>query len=194
MRRIGKSAMEPLQGCARLPPELVQARFVHEHDVGRCDDITEAPAQFPEVSRSHGFDGHRVIRALASQHAFMPRLRGRMDRDDRERLAERLSEHLQLCSAAQPFDDNALSVNPRQGALRPDSESMRLSLGVGHPSDRGVGDRKAPALGLFPNDIAHSNDGKAEILRNGEDLLLAASGHARDADDPHGVRGIGGLT
>src|SRR3989449_11660387 len=117
----------------------------------------------------------------------MPLLRGRMDRDDHERLAERLSELLQLCPAAQPFDDNALSVNPRQGALRPDSESMRLSLGVGHPSDRGVGDRKASTLGFLAHYVAHPDDREAEVLRGDEDFFLAAARHAGDAD-PHHAR------
>ena len=186
--------MERLQGHARLPAEFVQRRFVDEHDVGRRDDLAEPPAQFAEVSRSNCLDGDGVVHALSSQHPLVPGLRGCVDREDHERLSEGLAKHIELRPSAQSVYDDSVPVDSRQRSFGPDSESVGFSLGGGHPADRAIGDGKAPTLGFFPNDIAHANDGKAEILRHGEDLLLAASGHARDADDSHGVRGKGGFT
>jgi len=81
-----------------------------------------------------------------------------MDRDDHERFSERLSKDIELRPAAQAIDDHAISVDSLQRALRPDSETVGLTLGLGHPADRGVGDREASALGLFSDDIAHPND------------------------------------
>src|SRR6266581_7991464 len=124
MRRIGSSAMELLQGCARLPPELFEARFVHEHDVRRRDDVAEPPAQLAKVPRSNRFDRHRIVQSLASQHALVPRLRGRMDCDDQELLAERLPKHLEFRPTPQAFDDDAISVDSWQRTLRPDAKSV----------------------------------------------------------------------
>src|SRR2546428_6942837 len=117
-----------------------------------------------------------------------------MDREDHKRFPEGLSKPVELGPAAQSVHDDSVSMDSRQRPFRPDSESVRLPLRSGHPADRRIGDREASTLGLFPNDIAHSDNRKAEIRRNGEDLLLAASGHARDADYPHRVRGNGGFT
>src|SRR5438552_9389475 len=180
--------MDPPQGRTRLLAELVQARFVDKHDVGRGDDIAEAPAQLPKIPRSNGLDRHRIIQALPSQQALVSRPRRSMDRDDHEGLSERLSEHLELRPAAEAVDHDAVSVDSRQRALRPDSESVSLPLRLGHAPDRGIGDREASTLGFFPNDSTHPNDGEAEVLCDDEDFLLPASRHSSDADDLHAAR------
>src|SRR3989449_7507796 len=149
MRRIGSSAMEPLQGCSSLPPERRKPRFVHEHDAGGRDDVAKPPAQRAEVPRLTRLNRQSVVRSLTSQHPFVPRLRGRMDRDDHEPLAERLSEHLEFYPTAEAFDDDTIPVDSRQRALRRDSESVGLTLCLGHPADRGIRDGEASALGYF---------------------------------------------
>src|SRR5881397_2333894 len=137
MRRIGSSAMEPFQGCARLPPELVQARFVHEHDIGGRDYVAEPPAQLAEVPRPDRLNRQGVIQSLPSQHALVPRPWGRMDGDHHECLAERLPKHLEFRPTAQAIDDDALAEDAWQRALRPDAKSVDLTLRLGHPADRG---------------------------------------------------------
>src|SRR5437667_179704 len=120
--------------------------------------ITPSSSRRASKSRSIGLDRHRIIQALASQHALVSRLGGSMDRDDHEGLSERLSEHVELCPAAQAVDHDAVSVDSRQRALRPDAEPVSLPLRLGHPAHRGVRDREAPALGFFPDHIAHPDD------------------------------------
>ena len=180
--------MEPLQGRARLPSEVVQARFVHEHDVGSRDHIAEAPAQLAEVPRSDRVYCEGIVQALPSEHPFVPGLRGRVDGDDHERLAERLSEHLELRPAAQAIDEDALSVDSWHRALGPDSESVSLSFGVGHAPDRRIGDGQATSLGFLAHYVAHPDDREADVFRHDEDFFLAAAGHAGDADDLHAAR------
>src|SRR5436309_15279362 len=78
MRRIGRSAMEPLHGRACLPSEVVQARFVHEHDVGSGDHIAEAQAQLAEVPRTDRVYCEGIVQAFQSEHTFVTVLRGRV--------------------------------------------------------------------------------------------------------------------
>src|SRR3989442_758635 len=185
MRRVGSSAMEPLQGRSRLPPELVQARFIHEHDIGGRDHVSEPPAQLAEVPRSDRFDREGIVQALASQHPLVARLRGRVDGDDHERLAERLSEHLELRPTAQAIDDDALTVDSRQRALCPDSESVGLPFGMRYAPDGGIRDGEASTLGFLADYVAHPDDCEPKVLRHNEDFFLPASRHAGDADHLH---------
>src|SRR2546425_12665726 len=108
-----------------------------------------------------------------------------MDCDDYEPLAERLPKHLPFRPTAQAFDDDAISVDSRQRALRPDSESVDLPLGLGHPADRGIRDGETPPLGFFADHVPHPDDREGEILRHYQDFFLPTTRHSRDADDPH---------
>ena len=81
-----------------------------------------------------------------------------------------------------------IAADPRERPFRPDPEAVRLAFRVGHAADARIGDRQAATGRILPNDIAHPDDREAEALRDGKDLLLPASGHARDAHDVHGTR------
>src|SRR2546427_9620040 len=113
MGGIGVSPREPPKGCSSLPRDPLQTRFVHEHDVGRRDDVAKSPAQLAEVPRLNRLNRQSVVRSLTSQHPFVPRLLGRMDRDDHEPLAERLSEHLEFYPTAEAFDDDTIPLDSR---------------------------------------------------------------------------------
>src|SRR5207247_9267488 len=108
----------------------------------------------------------------------VPGPRARVDGDDHERLAERLSEHLELRPAAQAIDEDALSLDSWHRALGPDSESVSLSFGVGHAPDRRIGDGQATSLGFLAHYVAYPDDREADVLSPDEDFFLAASGHA----------------
>src|SRR3989442_12215853 len=106
-----------------------------------------------------------------------------MDCDDYEPLAERLPKHLPFRPTAQAFDDDAISVDSRQRALRPDSESVGLTLCLGHPADRRIRDGEAPALGLLPDNVPHSADREAGIRRHHRNFFTSGPGPTRTPAD-----------
>ena len=117
-----------------------------------------------------------------------------MDRHDHEPLAKRFPKHLKLRPAAQALDDDVLSVDSRQRAFRPNAKSVDLPVRLGHPAYCGIRDGKAPTPSFPAHHVAHPDHREPEVFRYNEDFFFSASGHARDADYAHEVRGIGGLT
>src|SRR5438034_4915192 len=76
----GNLAMQPLQRLARLPAELPEGAFVHEHDIGGRDDLSQPPAQLPDVPGPERVVSRHVVRSAAHHYALVASRRGRLDR------------------------------------------------------------------------------------------------------------------
>src|SRR6266508_1366828 len=189
IQRTGSLAMQPLQRLARPAAEVLEGAFVHEHDVRDRDHLAEPPAQLPHVPGLERLVPRRIILSAALHHALVAGGWRGVDREDRQMAPERFPEDVEFGAAAEAVDQHPLALDPWQSPLRPHAVPMRLALRMREPSDGGVRNREAAATRLLPHDVAHADDRETEFLCHGQDLLLTASGHARDAHDVHGSRG-----
>src|SRR3990172_4709705 len=172
-----------LQEFARAELEVLEGALIGQAMLCGGDDPRQPPGRLPAVPLEERLKARRGVGARALHDAVVAHLRGGLDRDYRHGPGPRLPEHLDLRGTPHPVDQHGAVRAMRDGALRPDAEAVPLPLLVRHHADLGIRDGEPPEAGLFADHVPHAQDGKAEGLRDAEELLLAAAGHAGDADD-----------
>src|SRR3972149_6106879 len=114
------------------------------------------PPQLPQVAGLERLERRNVIGPAPSLHAFVPGLRGRVDRDDDEGLTERLSKYCDLRLPPETVHEDSFLVDPRQGPLCPNSISVGHPFRMAHAAPRGPRNREVAPLRFFPPDVSHA--------------------------------------
>lgn len=170
--------------------ESDDAAVVADGVVRSGDDLGESPTGLALVSlfdvRMHG----AVVDASAFLGALEADFGGCDDGDDVAFRAEGLLEVGDLLGVASAVDDDEgeafVSFEGVGGASGPDVFALGVAHGVGDLADVLGGEGLALSAGLFPDEVAHADDGVAFGFGDVDGDGFAGEGHPGEDDDFQG--------